>query len=93
VYVPKVHKEERISILQEAIRRAGLATLVSLTDDGLVANHVPLLLDTEPGPSLEFIDDPVHAREHVTPIGTSRGGLFPGKSAMHQRISSQISWF
>jgi transcriptional regulator len=131
VYVPNAFKEERISILQDAIRRAGLATLVSLTDDGLIASHVPLLLDPEPGPygtllghltrqnpqsrgangdalaiflgpdayitpswyatkretgkvvptwnyvaihaygPLEFIDDPVHAREHVAHL-TSR---------------------
>src|SRR5215470_15729645 len=45
VYVPNAFREERISILQDAIRRAGLATLVSLTDDGLIASHVPLLLD------------------------------------------------
>ena len=126
MYVPNAFKEERVSILHDAIRRAGLATLVSVTDEGLIASHVPLLLDPEPAPygtllghlarpnpqarraigdalaiflgpdayitpswyatkretgkvvptwnyvaihaygPVEFIDDPVHAREHIT---------------------------
>jgi transcriptional regulator len=126
VYVPNSFKEERVSVLHDAIRRAGLATLVSLTDNGLIASHVPLLIDPEPAPfgtllghlarsnpqargatgdalaifqgpdayitpswyatkretgkvvptwnyiaihaygPLEFIDDPVHTREHIT---------------------------
>jgi transcriptional regulator len=37
-------------VLQAAIRDAGLATLVTLTGQGLVASHVPLLLDPEPAP-------------------------------------------
>src|ERR1700720_3534412 len=126
MYLPNSFKEERVSILHDAIRRAGLATLVSLTDEGLIASHVPLLIDPEPAPygtllghlarpnpqarraigdalaiflgpdayitpswyatkqetgkvvptwnyiaihaygPLEFIDDPGHAREHIT---------------------------
>ena len=50
MYIPKPFKEERIEVLHDAIRRAGLATLVSMTADGLVASHVPLLLDSEPAP-------------------------------------------
>ena len=37
-------------MLHDAIRRTGLATLVTLTQDGLIASHVPLLLDAEPTP-------------------------------------------
>jgi transcriptional regulator len=50
VYLPNSFKEERVSILHDAIRRSGLATLVSLTDEGLIASHVPLLIDPEPAP-------------------------------------------
>lgn len=126
MYVPQSFKEGRVDVLHDAIRRAGLATLVSLTADGLIASHIPLLLDPEPAPYgtllghlarpnpqaqgaigealaiflgpdayitpswyatkretgrvvptwnyvaihayglLEFIDDPVHARDHIT---------------------------
>lgn len=50
MYVPEPFKEQRISVLHDAIRHAGLATLVSLTTDGLTASHLPLLLDPEPAP-------------------------------------------
>jgi transcriptional regulator len=50
MYIPEPFKEDRVHILHEAIRRAGLATLVSVTDDGLIASHIPLLLDPEPAP-------------------------------------------
>jgi transcriptional regulator len=50
MYVPPLFKEDRIEVLHAAMRQAGLATLVTLTADGLVASHVPVLLDPEPAP-------------------------------------------
>jgi transcriptional regulator len=50
VYIPPLFKEDRIDLLHDAIRASGLATLVTLTKDGLIASHVPLLLDTQPAP-------------------------------------------
>jgi transcriptional regulator len=50
MYIPEAFKEERVEVLHEAIRAAGLATLVSLTSDGLIASHIPLLLDPAPAP-------------------------------------------
>jgi transcriptional regulator len=50
LYLPPLFKEDRIDVLHDTIRRSGLATLVTLTPDGLIASHVPLLLDTEPAP-------------------------------------------
>lgn len=128
MYVPEPFKEDRINVLHDAIRHAGLATLVSLTTDGLIASHVPLLIDPDPAPygtllghlarpnpqargaigdalaiflgpdsyitpswyatkretgkvvptwnyvavhasgPLEFVDDPAHARDHITQL-------------------------
>ena len=51
MYVPPLFKEDRIDVLHAAIRRAGLATLVTMTADGLIASHVPMLLDREPAPN------------------------------------------
>ena len=34
MYVPPLHKEDRIDVLHDAIRRTGLATLVTLTRTG-----------------------------------------------------------
>ena len=50
MYIPPLHKEDRIDVLHDAIRRTGLATLVTLTGDGLIASQVPMLLDPEPAP-------------------------------------------
>jgi transcriptional regulator len=50
MYLPCHFAEPRVEVLHEAIRHAGLATLVTTGRDGLDASHVPLLLDHEPGP-------------------------------------------
>lgn len=50
MYLPDVFAEDRIDVLQAMIRDAGLATLVTTTPEGLIASHVPMLLDTDPPP-------------------------------------------
>ncbi len=50
MYIPPSFHEDRIDVLHDAIRASGLATLVTLTRDGLVASHVPLLLNPDPAP-------------------------------------------
>jgi transcriptional regulator len=50
VYVPPLFKEDRIEVLHDAIRNTGLVTLVTLMPDGLIASHVPMLLDPTPAP-------------------------------------------
>jgi transcriptional regulator len=50
VYNPTHFREERIPVLQDAIRRIALATLVSQGEADLVATHLPMLLDPEPAP-------------------------------------------
>jgi transcriptional regulator len=50
MYIPEPFGEDRVEVLQRAIREAGLATLISLTNDGLIASHIPLLVDPEPAP-------------------------------------------
>jgi transcriptional regulator len=50
MYTPPHFAETRVDLLHAAIHRAGLAVLVSQTADGLIASHVPLLLDPGPAP-------------------------------------------
>jgi transcriptional regulator len=50
VYLPPLFKEDRVDVLHDAIRRTGLATLITNTADGLIASHVPMLLAAEPAP-------------------------------------------
>jgi transcriptional regulator len=50
VYVPTQFREDRVPVLHEMMQRIRLATLVTLNTDGLVASHLPMLVDREPGP-------------------------------------------
>ena len=50
MYVPTHFREDDLPTLHEVIRATGLATLVSPTPDGLLATHLPLLLDADQGP-------------------------------------------
>ncbi|HYZ21956.1 MAG TPA: FMN-binding negative transcriptional regulator [Rhodopila sp.] len=65
MYVPEQFKEDRLPVLHEAMRAAGLATLVSTTADGLIASHAPLLLDPAPGPYGRLIGHLAKANPHA----------------------------
>ena len=45
LYAPPYFKEERPDVLRAAIQNIALATLVTQGPDGILANHLPLLLD------------------------------------------------
>lgn len=46
MYIPPHFNEERLEVLHQLIREHGLATLVTYGASGLIASHVPLVLDT-----------------------------------------------
>lgn len=50
MYLPASFREDRLPVLHEAIRRIGLATLVTVGPDGPLASHIPMLLEPEPAP-------------------------------------------
>jgi transcriptional regulator len=50
MYLPELFKEERLPILHDAIRRAGLAMLVTTGTTGIDVSHVPLMIDPTAGP-------------------------------------------
>jgi transcriptional regulator len=54
MYDVKAFREERIEVLHGLIRAHPLATLVTHTAQGLEANHIPLLIDSESAPGSEF---------------------------------------
>jgi transcriptional regulator len=55
LYTPPHFAEDRPQVLQDFIGRNPLATLVTLSSSGLIANHVPLLLDADPAPHGKLI--------------------------------------
>src|SRR5262252_2597907 len=50
MYMPAYFQETEVPVLHEAIRTIAFGTLVSLGADGLIASHVPMLLDPAPAP-------------------------------------------
>jgi transcriptional regulator len=50
MYVPVHFREDHVQVLHETIRRIGIGALVTLGPDGLVASHLPMLLQAEPAP-------------------------------------------
>ena len=50
MYLPAHFREDRLEVLHDFIRRQSFATLVTLGADGLMANHIPLVIHTEPAP-------------------------------------------
>lgn len=49
MYSPKAHEETRKEVLHQLINTHPLGCLVTLGTDGLVANHIPMLLDPNAG--------------------------------------------
>jgi transcriptional regulator len=64
LYVPAHFSEARIDVLHEFIRTAGLATLISMTPEGMIASHAPLLLDPDPAPYGTLIGHLAKANPH-----------------------------
>ncbi len=50
MYLPKHFVDDDIDSMHELMRERPFATLVTLTADGLNANHIPFLLQREPAP-------------------------------------------
>ena len=50
MYLPPQFKEEDVPTLHEAIRQARVASFVTLGASGIVASHIPMLVDPAPGP-------------------------------------------
>ena len=47
MFVPPKFREDRLDKLHGLMRRNPFATLVTIGSDGIVANHIPFVLDTE----------------------------------------------
>ncbi|WP_216855996.1 FMN-binding negative transcriptional regulator [Acidisphaera sp. S103] len=65
MYVPAHFKEDRLDVLHEFIRGSGLATLVSMTADGMIASHAPLMLAPDPAPYGTLIGHLAKANPHA----------------------------
>lgn len=83
MYLPPAFAETSVDRLHEAIRASGLATLVTLTADGLLASHVPMLLDPSPAPYGTLLGHFAVANPHAEPPqpGVEALAIFTGPGA------------
>jgi transcriptional regulator len=65
MYIPAHFNEDRIDVLHDLIRASGLATLVSMTADGMIASHAPMMLDPDPAPYGTLIGHLAKANPHA----------------------------
>ena len=64
MYMPPHFQEENVPELHAAIRDIAFGTVVSLGADGLIASHVPMLIDPEPAPFGTLIGHVARANPH-----------------------------
>lgn len=82
MYVPPAFREDDTATLHAAIRAARLATLVTATDDGPFATHLPMLLDPEPAPFGTLVGHIARANPHARMApGTKALVIFNGPDA------------
>ena len=61
MYVPPHFAETDIPALHAAMRGSGLVTLVTMTEDGMIASHLPVMLSPDPAPYGTLIGHLAHA--------------------------------
>ena len=75
MYRPDHFREEKIEVLHAMMRQVGAATIVSTSEDGLVATHVPIALDDDPAPFGTIRCHFVRSNPHVELMGEPREHL------------------
>lgn len=64
MYLPPAFREERIEVLHQQMRENSFATLVTAGEAGLLATHLPLLLDAGRGPYGTLVGHLARANPH-----------------------------
>ncbi len=49
MYNPRWFKEDRVDVLQDEVNRVSFGTIISMTKSGILASHVPMLIDRSKG--------------------------------------------
>jgi transcriptional regulator len=81
MYVPPHFAETDVAKLHEAIRRSGLPVLITPAADGLIASHVPLMLDPDPAPYGTLYGHFSAANPHAKPASAETLAIFTGPDA------------
>ena len=88
MYVPSAFAESDTAQLHEFIRRNSFGVLASQGEGGLIASHLPLLLDAEAGPHGHLLGHMARANPHWRDPGREAMAIFSGP---HVYVSP--SWY
>jgi transcriptional regulator len=88
MYVPASFAEPDKAKLHDFMRRQSFALLTSLGGNGLIASHLPLLLDADAGPHGQLIGHMARANPHWRDV---RGEVMAVFSGPHAYVSP--SWY
>ena len=88
MYVPAAFAQADTAMLHEFMRRHGFAILTSQGEDGLMASHLPLLLDAEAGPHGSLLGHMARANPQWKSVEGEVMAVFSGP---HAYISP--SWY
>ena len=80
MYVPPAFREDRPEVLHAAMRAVRLPVLVGAGPDGLIASHVPMLLDDTLGPLGTLIGHVASVNPHIHTTGPGLA-IFQGPEA------------
>jgi transcriptional regulator len=72
MYIPEPFREDRLDVLHVLMREHSFATIVSSGQTGLMATHLPLLLDAARGPKGTIVGHMARANPHWQDF---RGGV------------------
>ena len=81
MYIPAAFRESDTAKLHEFIRQHGFAMLTSHGECGLVASHLPLLIDPTRGPLGTLVGHFAKANEQATDAGAEVLAVFSGPHA------------
>lgn len=82
MYLPPSFSEENLPVLHRAIGEARLATLVTNGAEGMIASHLPLVLDPSAGPNGTLYGHVARANPHARVAPGSEGlAIFTGPEA------------
>jgi transcriptional regulator len=83
MYVPEQFAEHRLPVLHGAMAEAGLANLITVGADGILASPVPLMLDPDAGPYGTLIGHLARGNPqwHATDTASEALAIFMGPDA------------
>jgi transcriptional regulator len=83
LYNPRWFKEDRIDVLQAEITKIGFGTLVTSTPSGILASHIPMMLDPARGERGTLLGHVArgNAQWRETQTGTEALAIFLGPDA------------